>query len=166
MLSLLLNKQLTDKQQAEGPNGELKEGTEHRKVFNIKVPEEDQDDKSSESQVDLNYGYEEPDHATFFSWLSTQDANFKRAMRVLNHKESKNYFASPRKGRNEPQINPLLHKTRGQSSQYAQVLYIMKNYLNTSQRRGEEQDYSDYLAVNLDKIYYINFDNGLICERD
>ena len=131
------------------------------------MPEEDQDDKSSESQVDLNYKYEEPDHTTFYSWLTTQDVNFKRAMRVLNHKESKNYFLSPRKGRNEPQINPLLHKTRGQSSQYAQVLYIMKNYLNSSTEQSEEeQDYRDYLATNLDKIYFVNFDNGLICERD
>ena len=42
----------------------------------------------------------------------------------------------------------------------------MKNYLNSDKRRGEDQDYRDYLATNLDKIYYVNFDNGLICERD
>ena len=130
------------------------------------MPEEDQDAKSSESQADLNYKYEEPDHATFYSWLTTQDVNFKRAMRVLNHKEAKNYLRSPRKGRNEPQINTLLHKTRGQSSQYAQVLYIMRNYLNQSKEQGEEQDYRDYLVTNLDKIYFVNFDNGLISERD
>ena len=35
MSSLLLNKQLTDKQLAEGPNGELRDLSEQRKVFNI-----------------------------------------------------------------------------------------------------------------------------------
>ena len=92
---------------------------------------EDEMDSKEGSESDKK-SFLEPEAETFMKWLTIQDINHKRAMRLLNHIESKNYLFSPVKGRKDPRINPLLQQSRGQGSQYGQVLYIMKNYLATT----------------------------------
>ena len=49
----------------------------------------------------------------------------------------------------------------------------MKNYLTTTkeEEKSEEDDEvsefeGDYLAQNLDKLYYVNFNNGMFTEQD
>ena len=73
-------------------------------------------------------------------------------MRLLNHIESENYMFSPQKGHAKSRINPLLQQSRGQGSQYAQVLYIMKNCMSSKKDGAEEDEDAimefegDYLA--------------------
>ena len=62
-------------------------------------------------------------------------------------------------------------QSRGQGSQFSQVLYIMKNYLAKNTEQPESTDAvvefeGNYLTENLDKVYYINFNHGLYSARD
>ena len=93
-------------------------------MFNIVITEKEkkEDEKSSEashSEENKSFKFEEPEEESFIKYLTIQDINHKRAMRLLNHIESKNYMFSPQKGKKDSRINPLLQQSRGQGSQYA-----------------------------------------------